>query len=226
MKSLVPSIQNRLGGNYLLEIITFGKLTGKNASLNTHHITLYDIKKYTNRLVHEEENIKNIYKLPNTINFQKIKTELGKELFTIVGLFREESHLQYLLEKINHWIEETKDMGITDKSLIYNTDLKEFCEFKSILNLSVIIVKSALYRKESRGAHYRIDYLETKKEFEFSSLATKRDEDIITPLNNLPVIKDLIVDKLNQESSLKNAKAYLQSNSYQVVSSEDQKKSI
>lgn len=64
-------------------------------------------------------------------------------------------------------------MGIADKSNIYNTDLKEFIEFKNMLDLSLVLVTCALNRKESRGAHYRIDNLQSKKEFEFSTIATK-----------------------------------------------------
>ena len=164
---------NRLGGNSLLEIITFGKLTGKNASLNTKNITSFDTNKYKENLQEEKQNINDIYNLPNTINFQDIKIELGEELFTTVGLFREESKLQAMLVKLNKWIKETKDMGISDKSNIYNTDLKEFIEFKNMLDLSVVLVTSALTRTESRGAHYRIDHLKSKKEFEYSSTATK-----------------------------------------------------
>ena len=164
---------NRLGGNSLLEIITFGKLTGKNASLSTHNITSFNTNKYQNTVREQEKHIQDIYNLPNTINFQNIKIELGQELFTNVGLFREESKLQSILEKLKQWIIETKNMGISDKSNIYNTDLKEFIEFKNMLDLSVVLVTSALNRTESRGAHYRIDNLESKKEFEFSTIVTK-----------------------------------------------------
>ena len=50
-------------------------------------------------------------------------------------------------------------MGVKDKSEVYNTNLIEFLEFMNILKLSELIVSSALKRKESRGAHFRSDYL-------------------------------------------------------------------
>ena len=78
-----------------------------------------------------------------------------------------------MLEKLKQWIKETKNMGIEDKSNIYNTDLKEFIEFKNMLDLSVVLVTSALNRDESRGAHYRIDNLESKEDFEASTIVTK-----------------------------------------------------
>ena len=166
---------NRLGGNSLLEIITFGKLAGKNASLNTCNITSFDTSKYTDFLTLEQNNINQIYKLPNNINYQERKQTLGKELFKNVGLFRDETKLQLILQEIKQWILDTKNMGISDKSTIYNTDLKEFIEFKNMLEVSLVIVLSALNRMESRGAHYRIDYLKSKKEFEYSTIVTKTD---------------------------------------------------
>lgn len=51
-----------------------------------------------------------------------------------------------------------------------------------------------------------------------------KDGDIVTPLNNLKVIKDLVVDTDNKDLSLKTSHAYLQSKSNNIVSSRDEKK--
>ncbi len=51
-----------------------------------------------------------------------------------------------------------------------------------------------------------------------------KDGDIVTPLKNLKVIKDLIVDINNKELSLQTAHAYLESKSVDIVSAEDEKK--
>lgn len=53
---------------------------------------------------------------------------------------------------------------------------------------------------------------------------TIKDGDIITPLNNLTIIKDLVVNIENKNTSLQTAKTYLQSNSVNSISPEDQKK--
>ena len=50
-------------------------------------------------------------------------------------------------------------MGVSDKAKEYNTNLTEFLEFANMLELSELILQCALERKESRGAHYREDYL-------------------------------------------------------------------
>ena len=45
-----------------------------------------------------------------------------------------------------------------DKSKVYNTNLKELIEFKNMLETSKLIIYCALFRKESRGAHTRVDF--------------------------------------------------------------------
>ena len=53
-----------------------------------------------------------------------------------------------------------KDIRISDRSLIWNTDLLETLEFENLIMQSIVQMDSALNRKESRGAHARDDYKE------------------------------------------------------------------
>ena len=169
---------NRLGGNSLLEIITFGQKAGKNASLNTHSITNFNTDLYAEDIDIMKQNINEIFHLPNKLNFQKIKNSLGKLLFEKVGLFKDEQNLQESLETIKLWEKEFVLMGIEDKSTVYNTDLKEFLEFQHMIKLSQTIILSALNRKESRGAHYRTDFLNEDSSFDTSTSVCKQNGEI------------------------------------------------
>jgi len=169
---------NRLGGNSLLEIITFGRVAGKNASLNTNNITNFSTEEYEKDFENIKNSLENIFLLPNKINFQEIKTSLGKILFEKVGLFKNETNLQEALRTIKTWENDLSQMGIEDKSKVYNTDLKEFIEFQKMIKLSQIIILSALERKESRGAHYRTDYLNEDPNYDKSTIVIQQNDEL------------------------------------------------
>ena len=54
----------------------------------------------------------------------------------------------------------TSSMYVLDKSSTYNTEFFNALELRNMLDLAVVIAKTALERKESRGAHFRTDYPE------------------------------------------------------------------
>lgn len=173
---------NRLGGNSLLEVVTFGRRVGQNVSLISKEIdVLNDEKEYT---VFEEDkqNLNNIFDIENKINFYDIKQTMGKLFYEDVGLFRTQSNLEKVLEQIKSWEHDLKFMGIDDKSKVYNTNLKELLEFQNMLDLGESIVVSALARKESRGAHYRIDYTNEEEIFEKETLVCKKQDNILVEL--------------------------------------------
>ncbi|RLA80384.1 MAG: succinate dehydrogenase [Epsilonproteobacteria bacterium] len=147
---------NRLGGNSLLEIIVFGRLVGQNINNKLDEITFED-KEYEIYKYHKEE-YKSIMSYPNEINLYTVKEELGKILFEDVGLFREQKCLKQALNKVVQYKKDKYLMGLGDKGKLYNTNLKEFYELQNMIELSILVIQSALEREESRGAHYRIDY--------------------------------------------------------------------
>ena len=61
-------------------------------------------------------------------------------------------------------LDNISQVKISDKSLIWNTDLLETIELENLIQQAVITVKSAENRKESRGAHARDDFRERNDE--------------------------------------------------------------
>ena len=174
---------NRLGGNSLLEIITFGKLVASNATLDLKFID-EDLTVEYEVFVKDKELINNIFKKENEINFYSVKENLGKLFYKDVGLFREEKKLNDVLLKVKEIRENIKLIGIDDKSKIYNTNLKEYIEFISIVDICEAIILSALNRKESRGAHYRVDFKEESEDF--------AKETIIKMVKNSIILENLL----------------------------------
>ena len=139
---------NRLGGNSLLEIVSFGRLAGGNSVKYAQNIEYQEIDK-------PKYDIEEIYDIPNEINFYEKREALGKELYKNVGIVRNKNSLQSAQELILQMEKELKVMGLEDRSRVYNTNLTELIKFRNSIALSKIIVQSALKRKESIGAHYR-----------------------------------------------------------------------
>ncbi len=150
---------NRLGGNSLLEIVAFGRLAGENAAKFSQSDTIMI------EAEHNDTFIEDIYKSENSVDFYEKRDSLGKLFYKNAGIVRHESALESLQITLKEMKEALPLMGITDSSHVYNTNLVEFIKFKNSLLLGIMIVQSALNRKESRGAHYREDFPELNDAF-------------------------------------------------------------
>ena len=165
---------NRLGGNSLLEVITFGKVAGHNASIKSKEIHNVDYQD-TKQFFVDKNFINDIFTYTNEINFYERKEKLGIELFKNVGLFRKDSTMNETLNFIIDLKSSIKKMGIGDKSKYYNKNLVEFIEFINMIDLAEVLVSSAILRCESRGSHYRIDYPFQVESLKMNSFAYLND---------------------------------------------------
>ena len=102
------------------------------------------------------------------IDTEDIKTELKEIMWKLVGIVRSEKSLTIAVEKLNELQEK---FSRKDKCLN-----KSEYELKNMLTVAKLIAVSALRRKESRGAHYRLDYLNTYEDCVHSLLNKKEGE--------------------------------------------------
>ena len=160
---------NRLGGNSLLEIITFGKYLGDTIPKDnsTHLDKEYEV------FTKDKNFVKSLFSKNNDINFYTYKDKLGKLMYKKVGLFRDETNLFEALNKVKSYKNDFKKMGLEDKSEIYNTNLKELIEFKNMIECCEVVIQSALNRKESRGAHYRDDFTLENEDLAVNTIVRK-----------------------------------------------------
>lgn len=147
---------NRLGGNSLLELVVFGKQAGKSAAI---YADSFDKKvDLSGQKKSFEDKIAKTKEFSNEINFYEKQRELGELFYKNLGIKREKSAMQALLNEVKEMRAALPKMGVSDKTKEYNTNLIEFLEFKNILELSELILISAISRQESRGAHFRVDF--------------------------------------------------------------------
>lgn len=154
---------NRLASNSLLECVVCAYEVAeflRNSDLS------FDIPKNE-----KFDKIISKYEIPNVenkIDVQSLKSKLKDLMWNNVGIYRNEKSLNDAINGLN---ELEKEFPKQDKYLS-----KEEYEFKNMLISARLIVKSAIRRKESRGAHYRTDYLETNEVCEHSILSRRKGE--------------------------------------------------
>jgi succinate dehydrogenase / fumarate reductase flavoprotein subunit len=158
---------NRLGGNSLLELVVFGKQAGISAY---EYSTCRDVCMHSKVQLDNEEHSSSLALLGNytsekSIDFYQKQKELGDLFYLHVGIKRDKNSLQKVLDEVQNMKKLLPKMGVKDKSKLYNTNLIEFLEFKNILEISQMILLSAIARDESRGAHYRLDKPDESERF-------------------------------------------------------------
>ncbi len=147
---------NRLGCNSLLDLLVFGRRSGLAMKDGIKGYEIPSIS--TDPLKQVEEKIKRLLDRRGKEKIDSIKQEMQRVMMDYGSVFRNEEGLKKGIEKIRVLKERYKDIEITDKGKRFNFELMEAIELDHQLELSELILFSALHRRESRGAHFREDF--------------------------------------------------------------------
>jgi succinate dehydrogenase / fumarate reductase flavoprotein subunit len=105
-----------------------------------------------------------VNRLLNTdgVNHSEIRSDVQQSMTRYVNVFREEEGLKEALRDIREARERYQEVGVSDPSRTFNTDLIHTIETRNILDLAEAITLGALARDEFRGAHWRKEHQERK----------------------------------------------------------------
>ncbi|RMG60340.1 MAG: FAD-binding protein, partial [Deltaproteobacteria bacterium] len=176
---------NRLGCNSLLDAVVHGRRTGRTI--------LNDLKNLSFKALFEEpekpvkEEIERLMKGSGKVRAAEIRQTLQESMQKYCGVFRDQKGLETLLSIIKDLQKQYEDVGIDDRSMVYNTELIEAIELSHLLEFSEVIVVGGLARTESRGAHYRTDYPKRDDENWMKHTLAYKTEDGVR-LDYMPVV--------------------------------------
>ena len=146
---------NRLGGNSLSDLLVFGRRAGLAAAEHSKHVgpTTIDAQ----QLAEAVREMLAPFERPDGDSPYEIHRELQETMQDYVGIFRNEEDLKKGLAQIQKLKERAGRVRV-EGSRLFNPGWHLARDLKSMLTVSEAVALSALARKESRGAHSRIDY--------------------------------------------------------------------
>lgn len=147
---------NRLGTNSLVDILVFGRRSGRHAALYAREVDLPSLPDDPER--HARQQIEALLRREKGESVAEIRSTLQANMMDHCGVFRSGTPLLLLQKTIQNLKDRYRGVAIQTRGRKFNTELMEAWELGCLLELADCTVASALQRTESRGAHYREDF--------------------------------------------------------------------
>ncbi len=149
---------NRLGSNSLLDLVVFGRAAAhrcaEKITPNLGHVEI-SAKWYA----HSIERFERIRQARGSEKVSDIRIAMQKNMQSKAAVFRTQSSLDEGILDMKKVSDSFTNIGLSDRSLIWNTDLVEALELDNLLAQATVAIHAAANRHESRGGHAREDYV-------------------------------------------------------------------
>jgi fumarate reductase flavoprotein subunit len=152
---------NRLGSNSLTELLVFGKAAALSAIAHAKSAGPANKAALKAQAEASQARIRELFsRTDGTESMSGLRKEMMDTMEKNCGLYRTEEGLQEAVDKIVELRKRYNKVVLHDKSNVFNTDLFQVLELGSMLDCASALTVGALARKESRGAHQRLDFVE------------------------------------------------------------------
>ncbi|MDP0562686.1 MAG: fumarate reductase (quinol) flavoprotein subunit [Candidatus Endonucleobacter sp. (ex Gigantidas childressi)] len=158
---------NRLGSNSLAEIVVFGRVAGECAADFAKHSVISDEKKLLDQAGKHLESIECLRNAKGDEKASHIRHDMTKTMERCFGIYRTGEEMQEGVDKLAELRSRFLQVKVEDGSKVFNTELLQAFELQSSLVVAHCMAVGALYRKESRGSHQRIDGFEQRDDSGF-----------------------------------------------------------
>ncbi len=178
---------NRLGGNGICESTVYGRRAGDTAAALALEENIYPHQE------NQAEKIRKRWLKPllrdSGEDIYKIRDELENLTWEKVGLVRTGKKLEEAIGRLDELLVKAQSAGVANRSLArYNMEWNNIMDITNLITISRMVANSALYREESRGAHYREDFPATDNENWLVNIYIKKKENFHLELTQKPVV--------------------------------------
>jgi succinate dehydrogenase / fumarate reductase flavoprotein subunit len=186
---------NRLGSNSLLGLVVFGRAAAIHAAEmikpNQPHKAIP--KDAGHQAIERLDRLRNAKGKTRTAD---LRLRMQKTMQDHCAVFRTGEVLGEGCDKIQSLWSEQADLSVSDKSMIWNSDLVETLELENLMLQAVISINSARNREESRGAHAREDFKDRDDKNWMKHTVTWIDDQGKTRIDYRPVIQTTLTDEV------------------------------